>query len=58
MKDQGVQEEYAAKYDEAIQGGGAVLAIHLPSGDVDDATAREVLAKYGAENISTAGVRM
>lgn len=58
MKDQGVHEEYAAKYDEAIRGGGAVLAIHVPSGDVDDATAREVLSKYGAENISTAGSTM
>jgi hypothetical protein len=51
LKDQGVDEDYAAKYDEAIQGGGAILAIHLPSGDVDDATAREVLGKYGAQNI-------
>jgi hypothetical protein len=51
LKDQGVDEEYAAQYDKAIQGGGAILAIHLPSGDVDDATAREVLGKYGAQNI-------
>lgn len=58
MKDQGVEEEYAAKYDEAIRGGGAVLSIHLPSGEVTSTIARELLAKYGAENVSTAPPRM
>jgi len=56
LKDQGVDEAYAAKYDEAIQGGGAILAIHLPSGDIDAATAREILGKYGAEHVSTAAM--
>ena len=51
LKDQGVDADYAAKYDEAIQGGGAVLSIHLPSDGPDAATLRGVLNKYGAQNL-------
>lgn len=53
LKDQGVEEHVAQKYGEAVAGGGAVLAIHVPSGDVDEPKARQVLEKYGATNVNT-----
>lgn len=51
LKDQGMDEHLIASYNEALTTGGAILEISVPSGDVDEATAREVLAKYGAANI-------
>jgi hypothetical protein len=53
LKDQGVEEHVAHKYGETIVGGGAVLAVHVPSGDVDEIKARELLEKYGASNVNT-----
>jgi hypothetical protein len=53
LKDQGVEEHVAQKYGETVQGGGAILAVNIPSGDVDEVKAREVLEKYGATNINT-----
>src|SRR5205807_3633374 len=48
LKDQGVPEDVAAIYDEAYHGGGALIAVTVPSGDIDEMKAREILAKYGA----------
>lgn len=53
LKDQGVEEHVAQRYGETVSGGGAVLAIHVPSGDVDEPKARQVLEKYGATNVNT-----
>lgn len=53
LKDQGVEEHVAQKYGEAVAGGGAILALHVPSGDVDEVKARELLEKYGASNVNT-----
>jgi hypothetical protein len=53
LKDQGVDEESAQVYDGAVRNGGAVLAITVPSGDCDEATAGEVIAKYGGSNVNT-----
>jgi hypothetical protein len=53
LKEQGVPEHAAGEYHETIQGGGAMIAIRLPSGDVDRATAEQVLAKYQASNVGT-----
>lgn len=53
LKDQGVEEHVAQKYGEAVASGGAVLAIHVPSGDVDEPKARQILEKYGATNVNT-----
>ena len=53
LKDQGVEEHVAQKYGEAVQGGGAILAVNVPSGDVDEVKARQILEKYGANNVNT-----
>jgi uncharacterized membrane protein len=53
LKDQGVEEQVAQKYGETVTGGGAILALHVPSGDVDEAKARQMLEKYGATNVNT-----
>lgn len=53
LKDQGVEEHVAQQYTNTISGGGAILAVNVPSDDVDEAKAREILEKYGASNINT-----
>jgi hypothetical protein len=55
LKDQGVPDHVAMDYDHAVKTGGAVLAVSVPSGDVDEATCREILAKYSASNVNTYG---
>jgi len=52
LKDQGVEAEVAEVYDNAIISGGAVLALTLPSGGVEESKAWEVLDKYGARNVT------
>lgn len=52
LKDQGVPHEAAERYHGTVAGGGAVLSINVPSGDVDQATAESVLSKYGAADVS------
>ena len=53
LKDQGVAETTAATYDAHIRGGGALLAVNLPSANVDLQAAEAVLNKYGASDISS-----
>jgi len=55
LKDQGVPDQVAMDYDYAVNTGGAVLAVTVPSGNVDEATCREILAKYSANNVNTYG---
>jgi len=55
LKDQGVPDQVAMDYDHAVKNGGAVLAVSVPSGNVDEATCREILAKYSANNVNTYG---
>jgi hypothetical protein len=52
LKDQGVDEHVAQHYDNAIAGGGALLAVTLPSGDVSEEEGRSVMEKYGASNVN------
>jgi len=52
LKDQGVPHEAADRYHGTVTGGGAVLSINVPSGDVDQATAEAVLSKYGAADVN------
>ena len=52
LKDQGVPHDAAERYHGTVAGGGAVLSINLPSGDVDQATAESVLSKYGAADMN------
>jgi len=53
LKDQGVEEHVAQKYGETVSGGGAILAVNVPSGDVDEPLARQLLEKYGAMNVNS-----
>lgn len=50
LKDQGMEETVARHYG-AVAAEGALLEVTLPSGDVTEETARDVLRKYGASNI-------
>ena len=52
LKDQGVPHEAADRYHGMVAGGGAVLSINIPSGDVDQATAEAILSKYGAADVN------
>ncbi len=52
LKDMGVDEEVAGEYGEAIQQGGAVLAVTLPSGEVDKEEAAALLREHGATNVN------
>jgi len=52
LKEQGVPAEAAQHYHGAIDQGGAMIAVVIPSGKVDQATAEEVLTKYGAGNLN------
>jgi uncharacterized membrane protein len=52
LKDQGVDEDAAGHYERTVGEGGALLAVALPSNDVDETAAREILAKYGAGNVN------
>ena len=57
LKDQGVEEHVAMNYGETVKGGGAILAINVPSGDVDEVLARQLLEKYGATNVNSYAMR-
>ncbi len=52
LKEQGIPAEAADRYHTAVTGGGAVLSLNIPSGKVDQATATEVLSKYGAADVN------
>ncbi|MDQ2731939.1 MAG: hypothetical protein M3Y56_09790, partial [Armatimonadota bacterium] len=57
LKDMGVPGNVAQDYHKAVENGGAILSVHLPSGSLDTASAQELLNKYGAANISLGGAR-
>ncbi len=52
LKDQGVPGEAVQHYQTAVQNGGAILSVNIPSGNVDQAGAEQVLSKYGASNLN------
>ena len=52
FKDQGVSDTVAEHYSNTVEAGGAVLAVTVPSNNVDVATAQGLLEKYGASNVS------
>ncbi len=52
LKDQGMDQAVATAYESTVTGGGAILAVTLPSGNVDEIAAKEILSKYGAVNTS------
>lgn len=51
LKDQGMGGDLAAEYHARIAAGGAVLALQLPTGDLDERTAESLLTKYGAAGV-------
>ncbi len=53
LKEQGVPGEAVQRYQGTIEQGGAVLSLNVPSGKVDQATAEQVLAKYGAGDVNS-----
>lgn len=50
LKDQGVPDFHAERYHEAVQGGGALIAVRVPSNDLDRAEVEDVLSKYGGHD--------
>ena len=52
LKEHGVEEEVAEGYGHSVAQGGAVLAVTLPSGTVDEAQAHAVLSEHGAANVN------
>ncbi len=55
LKDQGVPEEAAMRYNDAYQGGGTVLGVTVPSNGIDRETVEQVMHKYGAGNVGAYG---
>ncbi|CAN5462617.1 hypothetical protein BH11ARM1_BH11ARM1_16860 [soil metagenome] len=53
MKDQGIDHTQAEAYGKTVSEGGAILALTVPSGDVDEMKAHEILNKYGAANLNS-----
>lgn len=52
LKDLGVDEETAAEYGRAVESGGAVLALSVPSAGLDERTAETILNEYDAETVN------
>ena len=52
LKEQGVPISDADRYHGTIEGGGAILSFNIPSGNVDQATAEQILSKYGAADVN------
>ncbi len=46
LKDQGFEESEANRYSAIVEGGGAMIYLALPSGDVDEPKAWEIIDKY------------
>ena len=53
LKDQGMGGDMAAEYHARIAAGGAILALQLPTGDLDERTAESLLTKYDAAGVFT-----
>lgn len=51
LKDQGMSEHVVASYDDALRNGGALLAVTVPSGNIGETEARQILDKYAAQNV-------
>jgi hypothetical protein len=57
LKDQGLDDHVATSYNDTVRGGGALLAITIPSNKVDEVEARRILDKYGATNVHLQAAR-
>lgn len=52
LKDQGMDSHVAEEYGQAVSEGGALMSIAVPSGPVDESTARSIFEKYAALNVT------
>ena len=52
LKEEGVEEDVAGEYGDVVQRGGAVLAVTLPSGALDEAAVNAVLQENAAINVN------
>jgi hypothetical protein len=50
--DMGVPANSAETYSDHLSGGGALVSVRLPSGNVDQANAADILRKYDGSNIN------
>ncbi|HEY5095740.1 MAG TPA: hypothetical protein VII69_11545 [Candidatus Eremiobacteraceae bacterium] len=50
LADQGVPADAVSSYQETVKNGGALLALRVPSHDLSETGAFEILAKYGGKN--------
>jgi len=58
LKDQGFEEQDSKRVEEVVAGGGALLSVTLPSGNVEAPQAWEIIEKYHGSPLSVAeGVR-
>ena len=53
LKDQGMGDDVAASYHARVAAGGAVLALELPTADLDEREAEALLVKYDAAGVFT-----
>lgn len=51
LKDMGVPGDTVDRYHHVIQGGGALVSVSVPSGDVAEQSIRDILAKYSTDAI-------
>src|SRR5262249_17991350 len=52
LKDQGVPEAVATDYQEAVRRGGAIIAVPVPTGELDRPAVEQLLTKYQPIHIS------
>lgn len=52
LKDQGVPSDAAARYSDTLTSGGAMLAVTVPSNNIDGTIVQGLLTKYGATNVN------
>lgn len=55
LKDQGVPDQPAGNYAEGYKNGSAILAVHVPSNNVDRLSTEQILSKYQASYVSAYG---
>ncbi len=53
LKDQGVDRHIADEYETVIQSGGAILGATMPSGNVEEGKAWEILTKYAGTRVTS-----
>lgn len=55
LKDQGMESPVAEHLGTTLAGGGSLLSLSVPSGPVDESTARSILDKYAATQVTNYG---